>query len=488
MKINMWMIANRLHDFDIETDLEPEAAPVLDSVLPFYAPGCVSIVSQGDGVLCKSEQGNIYIPDLSLNHGYFLIQSIFNWYQDWFARMSATITQRDYTRLAEVYRDIFGNPVMIQDSSYRLLGMSHFAEDEEIPPGWEYLQKNGQSSYESYAFMTQALRHTKQIYRNSVRKFKGNRLSAIPVGGLHANIYFQGRNYAKVTVLEMNRRLNRGDVCVLESISQRLATQLAACSAASQAFLQKGTLEALVDGEEVDKRSLDLFRRMADGGGRSEWMAVMLIGCANGDPAENLKTLTLVKNVLFDRYPSFPTEFIRGELMVLVSANHPKVLAAQIFQTIRSEGYEAGLTAGLSLRFTDLTELKYFFEQAEFAKRYSTDSVAMFLSMAPQQLIELNGKPQLCACAPVLRRIWLTSPDKKEYLDTLRVYLEEERAAKRAADRLFIHKNTLTYRIKYLKDITGWDFDNPDLRNYLRLSLYVLGKNTPTENSVPPKN
>ena len=70
--------------------------------------------------------------------------------------------------------------------------------------------------------------------------------------------------------------------------------------------------------------------------------------------------------------------------------------------------------------------------------------------------------------------LWQQEPDKRDYLQTLAVYLDMERAAAAAAQRLFIHKNTLNYRIRYLRERTGWDLDDPELRTYLRLSLYVL--------------
>lgn len=70
--------------------------------------------------------------------------------------------------------------------------------------------------------------------------------------------------------------------------------------------------------------------------------------------------------------------------------------------------------------------------------------------------------------------MWTEEPDKREFLRTLSVYLGLERATGLAADYLSIHRNTINYRIKYVKEQAGWDYEDPSLRNYLRLSIYYL--------------
>ena len=55
-------------------------------------------------------------------------------------------------------------------------------------------------------------------------------------------------------------------------------------------------------------------------------------------------------------------------------------------------------------------------------------------------------------------------------LETLEVYLETRRL-KEASDRLFVHRNTLRYRLDAIKKITGHDVQDPDGRLVLELQL-----------------
>ena len=61
--------------------------------------------------------------------------------------------------------------------------------------------------------------------------------------------------------------------------------------------------------------------------------------------------------------------------------------------------------------------------------------------------------------------------DSKEMKETLDVYLKHSGHIKKAAEELFIHQNTLKYRIDKLLDITGLDLSDSETRLNLMLAL-----------------
>ncbi len=62
-----------------------------------------------------------------------------------------------------------------------------------------------------------------------------------------------------------------------------------------------------------------------------------------------------------------------------------------------------------------------------------------------------------------------------EWLDTLGVYLEEGGSIKQAAERLFIHPNTMSYRVKRIKEILGIDLQDQEVQLNL-LAAYKICK------------
>ncbi len=65
-----------------------------------------------------------------------------------------------------------------------------------------------------------------------------------------------------------------------------------------------------------------------------------------------------------------------------------------------------------------------------------------------------------------------------EWLDTLGVYLEEGGSIQKAAERLYIHPNTMSYRVKRIKEILGIDLQDQDVQFNLsaayKICKYIL--------------
>lgn len=61
-----------------------------------------------------------------------------------------------------------------------------------------------------------------------------------------------------------------------------------------------------------------------------------------------------------------------------------------------------------------------------------------------------------------------------QYFDTLFSYLCCDRNVVKASKSLFIHRNTLMYRLDKIFKIINFDDNNPDIRNYFMMSLYII--------------
>ncbi len=62
----------------------------------------------------------------------------------------------------------------------------------------------------------------------------------------------------------------------------------------------------------------------------------------------------------------------------------------------------------------------------------------------------------------------------QELLHTLNVYLRDSQNAASAAQKLCIHKNTLFYRLKKIRELTGIDLGRSDEVLHLQMSFLIL--------------
>lgn len=63
--------------------------------------------------------------------------------------------------------------------------------------------------------------------------------------------------------------------------------------------------------------------------------------------------------------------------------------------------------------------------------------------------------------------------NQTDLLRTLRVYLENDCNAQKCGRLLFLHRNSLVYRVHRIQEISGCDLSNPTERSFLRISFLL---------------
>ena len=98
--------------------------------------------------------------------------------------------------------------------------------------------------------------------------------------------------------------------------------------------------------------------------------------------------------------------------------------------------------------------------------------------MDPGRLLEeLARSPDLAPFGELVRP--LVEHDRERRSDlvrTLRVYFATGANASEAADRMFLHRNSMLYRLERIQKLTGLDLKDPGARLALQLGLLTLRK------------
>ncbi|MGB3633109.1 MAG: helix-turn-helix domain-containing protein [Rubrobacteraceae bacterium] len=68
---------------------------------------------------------------------------------------------------------------------------------------------------------------------------------------------------------------------------------------------------------------------------------------------------------------------------------------------------------------------------------------------------------------------------------TLSVYFDTGTNASETADRLFLHRNSLLYRLERIQELTGLDLKEPDSRLALQLGLLAISEGENNEAQYP---
>lgn len=79
------------------------------------------------------------------------------------------------------------------------------------------------------------------------------------------------------------------------------------------------------------------------------------------------------------------------------------------------------------------------------------------------------------ACHPDVLELWKRRRTNDDYMfDTLKSYLNNERSLVNTAQALYVHRNTLVYRVKKLTEFLHYDLDDVYTRDYMKLSIRTL--------------
>ncbi len=132
---------------------------------------------------------------------------------------------------------------------------------------------------------------------------------------------------------------------------------------------------------------------------------------------------------------------------------------------------------GVSLPFGNIKQVSMAWQQAIFALQYAKkgeivccQQIAFFYLMRTLNEQPMTGQ-LLHPAIGILRQY-----DQKNQtclLQTLRCYLDNQCNHRMTAEKLFIHRNTLTLRLERITQLTGVQFEMETERKYLELSLWL---------------
>ena len=157
-------------------------------------------------------------------------------------------------------------------------------------------------------------------------------------------------------------------------------------------------------------------------------------------------------------------------------------VAIKLAQAVMDQGEgeypDTLLLCGLGIPSNDISEWRSSFRQAgqalELARRFRERKPLYFLDLSVYRLlIQLENSPELIAFQEEMLGALLASEGARELIHTLQVYFEHNGNLSQAAEALFVHRNTLIYRMDRIASITGINLDDPETRLAMQLALHI---------------
>ena len=153
-------------------------------------------------------------------------------------------------------------------------------------------------------------------------------------------------------------------------------------------------------------------------------------------------------------------------------------LAEAILNQARLEFPQVPLYCGVGTPATDLSAWRTSFRQAgqamELSWRLDVRKPSYFLDLSVFRLLmQIEHSPELIAFQEEILGPLLAHEGSEDFLRTLSAYFEHNANLSQTAEALFIHRNTLLYRMERIASITGLDMELPETRLAAQLALHI---------------
>jgi purine catabolism regulator len=156
-------------------------------------------------------------------------------------------------------------------------------------------------------------------------------------------------------------------------------------------------------------------------------------------------------------------------------------LARRLREHLRAEFPKVALRAGISGPASGIDEWPIVYRQSvqalDLARRLKLDSIIDFNDMGIYQLLtQLEDVPVLRRfCRDVMGPLVdYDAQHRSSLVQTIGSYFAHHGNISQTAEALYIHRNTLLYRLDRIQELTGQNLDEADMRLALHLALKLL--------------
>lgn len=176
----------------------------------------------------------------------------------------------------------------------------------------------------------------------------------------------------------------------------------------------------------------------------------------------------------------------RNELVFLLQADAGRHLSPEVLESLESECAGNGLFIGISDEFTGIADIHVFYQQANHVLKLrmrkrppagNAGQVCTFTEYAYLDLLnQVSQQTELWRyCHPYLR--WLQDYDREnhtEFMKTLYRFLQCGQNVKETAEKMYIHKNTLNYRLGKIRELLQDDLADSETIFQMNLAFRIL--------------
>lgn len=407
------------------------------------------------------------------------IQDIFEKNHRWDERLQYALNHDlGIAELCRISVEYFQNPLFIHDAHFHIIecpirtkGMTNWEKDERT--GLDMVPLDLINDFKVDPEYLDTLKTTgAHMFSENLR---GYRI-------LYVNIWGdQGRYEGRLCIDELHTPLKPGQFLAAEHLVRMVQIALRRRNLTAGSFSRpiEHLIEDVLERRIADGQAIERELGFCGWGMEDRYLCVkILIERRHIDSMALISTCNFIEANIAGSY-AFQ---YKNDIVCVINLTEGGIDSAKCLTQLAYIIREGLFKAGASNICRDFSQLAYFYRQAEIALEYgsaknSTVWCHHFSDYVLPYILDhgcLEMPPGLVCAQGLFKLRRYDKANETELYKTLAVFLRNERHATKTAQELYIHRSTLFYRLDRIHDLIQQDLDDPKVRLYLNLSLYIL--------------
>lgn len=356
---------------------------------------------------------------------------------------------------------LLGNPMFFQNIE---LGISCYTQTPAIEvPVWQDWIVGGRMNYHALQARLprdrQGVLLPPKLQPHYLQHDLFGRIRVMPLSKNHMN-------FGILVLTEFSRPITQEDEPLFALFGEMFLTKLmrgVELHATGKSFLDS-ILFMLMDGSEVSEELL------AESLENMSWKPERYLWVLNVREREKRSTGTHLGDIVerFSHSGQCKPMIFEGSVVCLYTGSAPQIDLEELDALLR-RGSQPELCMGVSDRFQDLRKLRTYYLEAAFALRSGMELLpeeSLFQynllrwALPLEHWIRGGNDPEMMLSPELLQLCRNDRENHTELFETLQCYFACGMDAARTAERLFVHKNTVRYRIQQCQEILHLDLSD----------------------------
>ena len=390
--------------------------------------------------------------------------------------LDALIKEKGLKYIVNISSEILQNPVILIDSGFKILAHSDMEDITE--PFWH---NNINMGYCSYEFIS------------AVKKIKSFQSSPntnepfivicpeSPIRKLVSKVIIDGNSVGYVIILESNEKFTDNTHEVIKLLSNVISEELKKDQVYRNlnGLMYENLIVDILEKSVADEKTLNERMKSANCNfGDNLYLLIAEISHYNttNTPPNYLKQSL---EQIFTEHKSL---FYKDHILILVDLKKDSSINPDTKKKLVEFLEKHGIILAVSSSFHNILDMQNSYKQCkdtlDLTSILDLNGNIFFYEDLKFYHLLYNTDPNinlLNFCSDgLLKLIDYDKDNNTEYYKTLKAYIAADKNAVQTAKNMYIHRNTMNYRLNKIKEITNLNLDNGDEVFRLTMSMKIL--------------